>query len=71
MNKQTLDEIQLELNRFQKVLKEAQNRGKENKGYIASYDNKLHGVGEIGGTREAGSLRRASQDLKRLLTKLL
>jgi hypothetical protein len=71
MNKQTLDEIQLELNRFQKVLKEAQNRSKENKGYIASYDNKLHYVGEISGTKEAGSLRRSSQDLKRLLTKLL
>lgn len=71
MDKQILDEIQLELNRFQKVLKEAQIKSKENKGYIASYDNKWHGVGEIERTKEAGALKRSGMDLKRLLTKLL
>ena len=71
MDKQTLDEIQLEINRFQKVLKEAQKRSKENKGWVDSYDGRMNNVGRIGGTKEAGSLKRSALDLKRLLTKLL
>ena len=68
MNRQIIDEIQEEVNRFQKVLTLAKERSRENKGYFCSHDNKIVNIGEISGTKESAAVKRSALDLKRLLT---
>jgi hypothetical protein len=71
MDIKDLYDIRAELERFQAKLEVAVKKAENNKGHTIGTSKELYGVGNITGTKEAGSLKRAALDLKRLLTEKL
>jgi len=71
MNLKKLEEINLEVKRFQKVIDEAIVLAKTVKGWKSSYDGSMVGVNNISGTRMSGSVKRNALELKYFLTKKL
>jgi hypothetical protein len=71
MNLQDLIEIESEVIRFQKTIKEAIILAKSTPGYQIGNDNNLYGKNDISGTRMSGAVKRRAIDLKYYLTKKL
>ena len=59
------------IERFDKVLDDSIKLAKTIPGYKATYDNQMHGVGDISGTQQCGHLKREYLSLKFNLNKLI
>lgn len=68
MDKNNLIAIEAELTRFQERLKACWKRSDENLGWADPDTKKVYGKGSFNGTKESGALKRAAQDLKKVLT---
>lgn len=70
MNLEKLQQIKIEVKRFQDTIDEAIKLAKDTPGYVG-YQQHHYGKNDISGTRMSGAVKRGAMDLKYYLTKKL